>query len=49
MFEQDIFPADNVAVTQCICLGLGSVTAGSESSSYELAALISILGILGRY
>ncbi|CAD6566903.1 MAG: hypothetical protein ASARMPRED_000191 [Alectoria sarmentosa] len=48
MFEQDILPAQNVAVTQCICLGLGSMTTGSESSSYELAALISILGILGK-
>lgn len=49
-FEQDILlPAENnVTITQCVCLGLGSMTAGSESSSYELAALISILEILGK-
>lgn len=47
MFEQDILPAENILITQCVCLGLGSMTAGSESSSYELAALISILEMLG--
>lgn len=48
MFEQDILPAENILITQCVCLGLGSMTAGSESSSYELAALISILEMLGK-
>ena len=47
IFEQDIFPAENILITQCICLGLGSMTAGSESPSYELAALIQMLEILG--
>lgn len=47
IFEQDILPAENILISQCICLGLGSMTAGSESSSYELAALLSILEILG--
>ena len=47
IFEQDILPAENTPLTRCICLGLGSMTGGSESSSYELAALISILEILG--
>lgn len=47
ILEQAILPAENIIVTQCICLGLGSMTAGPESSSYELAALISILEILG--
>ena len=47
IFEQDILPAEkNITVTQCICLGLGSMTAGSESSSYQLAALVSMLEIL---
>ena len=45
--EQDVLPADHILITQCICLGLGSMTGGSASSSYELAALISILDILG--
>ncbi|KAL9138085.1 MAG: hypothetical protein Q9175_000695 [Cornicularia normoerica] len=48
ILDRDILPAENILITQCICLGLGSMTAGSESSSYELAALISILEILGR-
>lgn len=47
ILDQDILPAENILITQCICLGLGSMTAGLESSSYELAALISILEILG--
>lgn len=47
IFEQEILPADNLLITQCVCLGLGSMTAGSESSSYQLAALISLLEILG--
>ena len=47
IFEQDILPAENILISQCICLGLGSMTAGSESSSYELAALLSMLEILG--
>lgn len=45
-FEQNILPAENITITQCICLGLGSMTTGSECSSYELAALITILEIL---
>lgn len=49
ILEQEILPTGNLTITQCICLGLGSMTAGSESSSYELAALISMLEILGRY
>ncbi len=48
-FEQNILPAENITITQCICLGLGSMTTGSESSSYELAALISILEILSTH
>ena len=47
MIEQAILPAENIIITQCICLGLGSMTAGSENSSHQLAALISILEILG--
>lgn len=47
ILERDILPAGNLVITQCVCLGLGSLTAGSESSSYELAALVSILEILG--
>lgn len=48
IFEQEILPTiPNMQITQCICLGLGSMTTGSEDSSHELAALISMLEILG--
>ena len=47
IFEQEILPTQkNIKTTQCVCLGLGSMTAGSESSSFELAALMSVLEIL---
>lgn len=46
--EQDVLSANNtITITRCVCLGLGSPTAGVEVSSWELAALISILEILG--
>lgn len=54
ILEREMLPSsvapknDDVVITRCVCLGLGSMTAGSESSSYELAALISILELLGR-
>lgn len=50
ILEQDMIPPDqtNMPITRCVCLGLGSMTAGSESSSYELAALTSMLEILGN-
>ena len=46
IFEQDILPTESMSINQCICLGLGSMTTGSESSSYELAALLSMPEIL---
>ena len=45
--ERDVLPAAHIAITRCVCLGLGSLTAGPETPSYELAALISILDLLG--
>ena len=48
LLEQHVLTLGNIAITRCICLGLGSLTAGSQSSSYELAALVSILEILGK-
>lgn len=54
ILERDMLPSsaaaqkNDVVITRCVCLGLGSMTAGSESSSYELAALMSMLEILGR-
>lgn len=51
IFEHDVLPPaeNNLPITRCVCLGLGSMTAGSESSSFELAALMSMLEMLGRY
>ena len=49
IFEQQILTADNITLTKCVCLGLGSLTAGTPTSSYELAVLISVLQILGVY
>ena len=49
ILEQDVLSANNtITITRCVCLGLGSPTAGVEVSSWELAALISMLEILGR-
>ena len=41
----------DIRVTNCVCLGLGSLTGGydTENSFYELAALVSILEILGQH
>ena len=58
MFEQETLSSagekkkkkkKKIKITQCVCLGLGSMTTGSESSSYELAALMSILEQLSTY
>lgn len=41
----------DVRMTKCVCLGLGSLTGGydTEASYFELAALVSILEILGQH
>lgn len=49
VLEQHVLPARNVALTKCICLGLGSLLVGNPTSSYELAALISMLDILSKH
>lgn len=48
-FEYGFIDSSRVAITKCVCLGLGSLTVGQRSSSYQLAALISMLEILGMY
>lgn len=42
--------ASNIRIKNCVCLGLGSFTGGRfpETSFFELAALVSILDILGE-
>lgn len=46
VFEQDILTAQRIILTKCVCLGLGSLTMGTPDSSYQLAALITMLEIL---
>ena len=49
ILHRDLLDAEQVKVTQCICLGLGSFTGGKtwKASWYQLVALVSILEILG--
>ena len=49
--RQDFVLASNIEFNKCVCLGLGSLTGGdrTETSFFELAALVSILEILGQY
>lgn len=51
MMEEDVLMSDKVNISNCVCLGLGSLTGvnGSKSSWYELVTLIWILEILGMY
>ena len=39
---------NHLRLTNCVCLGLGSLSSGRDSSRHELAALISILNLLGK-
>ena len=49
MMEEDVLMSDKVNISNCVCLGLGSLTGvnGSKSSWYELVTLIWILELLG--
>lgn len=49
VFEQDILTAERIILTKCVCLGLGSLTMGTPDSSYQLAALITMLEILSMH
>ncbi|MCJ1465599.1 hypothetical protein MMC07_004218 [Pseudocyphellaria aurata] len=48
MLEHQVMTSENVNITSCVCLGLGSLAGvdGAKASWYELVALISILDIL---
>lgn len=48
LLKNDILSSKNFHITQCICLGLGSISAGRASSNYELAALVVVLEILAQ-
>jgi hypothetical protein len=49
VFEQDVLTADRVILTKCVCLGLGCLTAGTLDSSFQLAALITMLEMLSMH
>jgi len=49
VFEQDILTAEHITLTKCVCLGLGSLTVGTATSSYELAALVTMLELLSMH
>lgn len=48
VFEEKILSADHLTITKVVCLGLGSLTTGGLTPSYEFAALLSILELLGK-
>lgn len=48
VFEENVLSlARHVTTMNCVCLGLGSMTAGLETPGFELAALMSMLEMLG--
>jgi hypothetical protein len=49
IFEQGVLLAEQTKITNCVCLGLGSMTAGFETPSFELAALMSMLEMLSKF
>ena len=48
--KDSILASDNIELTSCVCLGLGSLTGGKfpETSFFELAALVTILEVLNQ-
>ena len=49
ILEEEILAAENVTISRCVCLGLGSLTAGTLASSYELATFMSVLETLSTH
>ena len=51
-FEQQLLKADNLRITSCICIGLGTMTAEfigrADTSLSQLAALESMLELLSK-
>ena len=48
LLKEIFVSSKHLRLTTCVCLGLGSLSAGRDSSKHELAALISILDLLGN-
>lgn len=48
LLHRDVLSPQQRRLTSCVCLGLGSLSAGKASSKYEMAALVSILHLLSE-
>ena len=48
ILQDNVLSNSRIRLTNCVCLGLGSLSAGKESSKYEVAALVIILRLLGE-
>lgn len=46
--KADVIPATEVTIHRCICLGLGSLSDGRESSKFQFATLSSIVQLLNQ-
>lgn len=46
--KADVIPAAEITIHKCICLGLGSLSDGRESSRFQYATLSSILRFLNQ-
>jgi len=49
LLEDKVLSREDISIDSCVCLGLGSFTAGRDSSSWELSALIWMLEFLRSY
>ena len=48
LYEKVLVSYKHLRLTNCVCLGLGSISEGRDSSRHELAALVSMLNLLGK-
>lgn len=48
ILQENVLSNPRIRLTSCTCLGLGSLSAGKESSKHQMAALVSILQLLGQ-
>ena len=48
LLEEDVIPVVEVPIRKCICLGLGSLSNGRESSRFQFSTLSSILHLLNQ-
>lgn len=48
ILQDHVLSNPRIRLTKCVCLGLGSLSAGQASSKHEMAALDTILRLLGK-